>query len=414
MKKTQTWLAIIVVGIGLVVAAVLGGFVYMSLTATPIHPSAQELSSVARSTAPPGKWADAVAQGQQIVRASVIEQNLPGISVAVGVGGDIVWAEGFGWADVENKVPVVPHTAFPIGTASTVLTSAAVGVLLEKGQLNLDEVIQVRVPEFPDKKQPVTLRHVMGHLAGIRGDGGDEGPFRSEHCDRTIEGLRLFADAPLRSEPGAEYRFSNYGWILVSAAVEAAAQQPFATFMQKQVLDPLAMAGTSPEFVTEPTPDVALSYFPRAGDPRYGIDGGPRRTDYSCYAGGAAFLSTPSDLVRFGMGINGGKLLKPATVELLQTSQRLPSGEETGYGLGWDLETVTLGGEQTTLAGHDGVWMGGPVASLMVFPRHGIVVAVTSNMAYADTFGIGVKVAQAFAAQGSSPAGKPAAPASTR
>ena len=65
-----------------------------------------------------------------------------------------------------------------------------------------------------------------------------------------------------------------------------------------------------------------------------------REVDYSCYAGSSVFLSTPSDLVRFGMAINSGKLLQPATVQLLQTSQRLASGEETGYGLGWDLETV--------------------------------------------------------------------------
>ena len=58
-------------------------------------------------------------------------------------------------------------------------------------------------------------------------------------------------------------------------------------------------------------------------------------------------MSTPSDLVRFGIAINSGKLLQPATVELLQTSQRLASGQETGYGLGWDIETVELAGEQT-------------------------------------------------------------------
>ena len=83
-------------------------------------------------------------------------------------------------------------------------------------------------------------------------------------------------------------------------------------------------------------------FFPRyAADPRYGPDV-MRPVDYSCYAGASAFLSTPSDLVRFGIALKNGKLLQPATVKLLQTSQRLPSGEETGYGLGWDLETVSL------------------------------------------------------------------------
>ena len=176
--RTQTWLALIVVAVGLLLAAILGLWVYMSATATPLHPNPQDVPSVTHS-APLPKWADAVEQGRQIVRAGLTEQNLPGLSVAVGVGGDIVWAEGFGWADLENRVPVTPDTRFRIGTASTALTSAAVGLLLEKGRLKLDDEIQTYVPAFPKKQWPVTLRQLMGHLAGVRNDGGDEGPLFS-------------------------------------------------------------------------------------------------------------------------------------------------------------------------------------------------------------------------------------------
>jgi CubicO group peptidase (beta-lactamase class C family) len=147
---------------------------------------------------------------------------------------------------------------------------------------------------------------------------------------------------------------------------------------------------------TDPMPDRAAFYFPRfAADPRYGEDGA-RQVDYSCFAGSGAFLSTPADLVRFGMAIDSGTLLQPSTVQVLQTPQRLPSGEETGYSLGWDLETVTLAGEPTRMAGHDGVWMGGMVVSFMTFPEHGMFVAVTSNIAWADTFSLAVSVAEAF------------------
>jgi hypothetical protein len=121
-----------------------------------------------------------------------------------------------------------------------------------------------------------------------------------------------------------------------------------------------------------------------------------RPLEYSCYAGASVFVSTPSDLVRFGLAVNGGKLLQPATTQLLQTSLRLPSGEETGYGLGWDLETPTLAGAQARLAGHDGETLGGMVASFMTFPD-GLVVAVTSNISYADTYAVGLKIAEAFA-----------------
>ena len=400
-SRMQTWLALIVVAVGLLLAAILGLWAYMSATATPLHPNPQDVPSVTHS-APLPKWADAVEQGRQIVRAGLTEQNLPGLSVAVGVGGDIVWAEGFGWADLENRVPVAPDTRFRIGTASTALTSAAVGLLLEKGRLKLDDEIQTYVPEFPEKQWPVTLRQLMGHVAGVRNDGGDEGPLLSARCERPVEGLQRFAERSLLFEPGTQYRYSSYGWILVSAAVEAAADEPFLTFMRKQIFEPLGMDDTRADSATEPIPDRATSYFPRfAADPRYGPDL-MREIDYSCYAGSSVFLSTPSDLVRFAMAINSGKLLQPATVQLLQTSQRLASGEETGYGLGWDLETVTLAGEQTRLVGHDGESLGGMVASFMTFPEHGIVVSVTSNTSYADTFSLAVKIAQAFAEQGKS------------
>jgi CubicO group peptidase (beta-lactamase class C family) len=317
----------------------------------------------------------------------------------VGVGGDIVWAEGFGWADLDNRVPVEPNLRFRIGTASKMLTSAAVGLLLEKGRLNLDDEIQTHVPDFPAKDSPVTLRQLMGHLAGVRNDGGDESPLYGQHCERTVEGLRFFADRSLLFEPGTQYRYSNYGWILVSAAVEAAADEPFLSFMQTQVFEPLGMRDTRADSNTESIPDRVTAYFPRyAADPTYGLH--PMRDiDLSCYAGASAFLSTPSDLVRFGMGIDSGKLLQPGTVESLQTSQRLPSGEETGYGLGWDLETVTLAGESTRVVGHDGEVLGGMVASLLTHRERGLVVAVTANISYADTFAIALQLAHAFAEQ---------------
>jgi CubicO group peptidase (beta-lactamase class C family) len=236
----------------------------------------------------------------------------------------------------------------------------------------------------------------MGHLAGVRNDGGDESPLYSQHCEQPVDGLQFFADRELLFEPGTQYRYSNYGWIAVSAAVEAAAKEPFLTFMRDQVFDPLNMRDTRAESSTNELADRATFYFPRfAADPRYGPDL-MRELDLSCYAGSGVFLSTPSDLVRFGMGINSGKLLQPATVQLLQTSQRLPSGEETGYGLGWDLETVTLLGRQVAMVGHDGDSLGGPVASLMTFREHGIVVAVTANISYADTAALAVKVAEVF------------------
>lgn len=404
-SRTETWLVLIVVAIGLIPVALVGLWGFMTATATPLHPKPADAPSVTHS-APAIRWARPVEQGRQIVRAGLSEQNLPGLSVAVGVAGDIVWAEGFGWADLDNRVPVRPETRFRIGTASTALTSAAVGRLLEEGRLDLDDVIQKYVPAFPEKQWPVTLRQVMGHVAGVRNDGGDEGPLLSAHCGRPVDALQHFGESALLFEPGTRYRFSSYGWILVSAAVEAAAGEPLVPFMQKQIFEPLGMRDTMADSATEAIPNRVTPYFPRfAADPRYGLHL-MRPLDYSCYSGSSMFVSTPSDLVRFGMAVNGGTLLQPATVRLLQTPLRLASGEETGYGLGWDVETATLAGEQTRWVGHEGTSLGGMVASLVTFPDHGIVVSVISNISYADTEALAVKVAQGFAEQARNPAGQ--------
>ena len=395
-NRVEVVVGLIVLGIGAVLLGVAGLFVYMSATATPLHPDAQQLSSVPQSD-PDAKFRAAVDRARAAIRASVAEQNLPGLSVAVGIGGDLVWAEGFGWADIDKKTPVTPATRFRIGTLSTALTSAAAGLLIERQALKLDEPIQAYVPEFPKTQYPVTVRHLMAHTAGVRNDGGDEGELFSRVCERPGEGVQHVADDELRFEPGTQYRFSNYSWIMVSAAIEAAANEPFLMFMQKQIFEPLRMDDTLPDSLTETIQDRATDYFPKfASDPRYGPDP-MREINLSCYSGAGVFRSTASDLVRFAIAINDGKLLKPETVKLLQTSQQLSSGEETGYGLGWDLETVTVAGKQTQWIGHDGDVLGGVAASLATLPAHGMVIAVLSNTSYSDAPALALKIAEAFA-----------------
>jgi len=113
--------------------------------------------------------------------------------------------------------------------------------------------------------------------------------------------------------------------------------------------------------------------------------------------GAGAILSTPSDLVRFGMAINGGQLLQRETVNTLQTPQVLTSGKETEYGLGWMVEEVDLAGEPTRMVHHASRSLKGGTASFMTFPARGIVVAVTANIANGITRDIALSIAQAFA-----------------
>jgi serine beta-lactamase-like protein LACTB len=404
-SRIPTWVSLVLLGVGLLAVGIPGLWVYMSITATKVHPDSQNIPSLTNSPSLP-KWAGAAERSRQIVRASMSENNLAGLSVAVGIDGEIVWAEGFGFADIESSLPVTPNRRFRTGTASIVFTSAAIGLLLDEGRLKLDDEIQRYVPEFPTKQWPVTVRQAMGDVAGLKGEDPDDGVLTSSHCERPADAVALFAKEPLLFQPGTEYRDSTFGWVLLSAVVEAAADTPFATFLNERILRPLGMLDTFKESVTNPPPDAATSYNPRfAANPVYGIKPLPK-FDYSCHAGSNGFLSTPSDLVRFGMAINRGKLLSRQTVQTLQTPQRLASGQQTSYGLGWDLKTVTLAGQQVQAAGHNGHFWVEEVASLLTFPERGLAVAVMSNVSFADTPAIGLKIAEAFVGQGRSPARK--------
>jgi serine beta-lactamase-like protein LACTB, mitochondrial len=392
----QKALTLIGVGVFVLFLAGLGIYTFVMAVSTNLHPNPKDVPSVALA-APSPKWTAAVDRGRRLARAGLVQQNLPGLSVAVGEGGDIVWAEGFGWADMEKRVPVAPGMRFRIGHASKSLTSAAVGVLLEKGQLHLEDEIQTYVPEFPRKQWPVTLRQLMGHVAGVRHYESEEDSMPTAHCDRAIDGLKRFADDPLRFEPDTQYGYSTFGWVLVSAAVEAAAKEPLATFMTAQIFKPLGMSATTFESSTEPMADRVTFYQRRfTGDAGEGVVPATA-VDYSCFAGAGAILSTPSDLVRFGMAINGGTLLQPGTVQKLQTPQVLTSGKETEYGLGWMVEEVTLAGEPTRMVHHASRSLKGGTTSFMTFPARGMVVAVTANIANAITRDIALAIAQAFA-----------------
>ena len=395
-SRIPRWASLILLGVGLLIVGIPGGWLYISATAPKLHPSPLKIASVTKASPSP-KWAGAVEQSREMVRTSLSERNLPGLSVAVGINGDNVWAEGFGFANIENSLPVTPDNRFRIGTASTLLTATGIGLLVEQGRLSLDDPIQVYAPEFPEKQWPVTIRQVMGDVSGLKGEDVDDGVLTSGHCDRPGDAVRLFAKEPLEFQPGTKHNESTFGWVLLSAVAETAAGKPLTEFLMDNVVGPLGMLDTLRESGKEPVPDEATSYIPRfLANPTYGPS--PlARFDYSCYAGASGFLATPSDLVRFGMAINGGKVLRRETVQMLQTSQRLASGMETGFGLGWEVKTVTLAGKPVRAAGSTGSFWGGTTASLRTFPERGMAVAVTSNISFADAPLLAERIAQAFA-----------------
>ena len=145
---------------------------------------------------------DSFAQAHALMQEFFTTSGSPGLAVSVGQGGNIVWSEGFGFADVEQMVVVNPaQTLFRIGSTIKPMTAHAVAQLVDAGRLDLDAPIQTWVPDFPQKRAPVTTRNLLAHLSGIRHYGKDEFMSRDQYATVTA-GLVIFQDDPLVNLPG--------------------------------------------------------------------------------------------------------------------------------------------------------------------------------------------------------------------
>jgi serine beta-lactamase-like protein LACTB, mitochondrial len=386
---------LLLAGLFLLVMVVVGARALWLVSTATIHSDPASVPSTA-AIVDAGPYAAAVDEGRRLAHAFVVEQNVPGLSVAVAAGGDIVWAEGFGWADVDSRTPITPLTQFRLGALSKPLTAVAAAVLHDQGRLDLDAQIQRYVPAYPKKQWTVTTRQLMGDVAGvhrIRGDNNDAMP--AQHCETVDEAVELLAGDPLLFEPGTQHRYSIWGWVLVSAVVQGAAGEHFDRVMARYVFEPLAMNRT---IVAETAglETAHSSYAPRSlAGVRLGVKEASR-PDYSCLAGAGALLSTSTDLVRLGSAILKPGLLKPETIAALQTPTRLVSGASTTYALGWTVTTVQLAGKPARMVSHRGSPMGGTI-SLLTFPESGLAVAAAANVT--DAAGVNpfaLRIAEAF------------------
>ncbi len=356
------------------------GLTLVGLLAGPGAPiaSAQstDATTPAHATAPaPLRYADVVAEARALVRADLSARGYPGIAIAVSVDGETVWSEGFGYTNLEHRVPMWPTVKFRVGSISKSLTAAAVASLIEDGRLDPDAPIQRYVPSFPEKEHPITTRQLGGHLAGIRHYRGDENFIRDPY-PTVLDGLSIFADDPLLHEPGTAFAYTSFGFNLLSAVVEGAAGRPFLDYMREAVFRPLGMRDTVADFVTPLIPG-RTSYYVRdaAGE----VVNAPWVNNSYKWAGGG-FLSTTEDVLAFANAHLDDGFLSEASRKLLFTEQRTLDGEGVGYGLGWFIRTREDG---RRLLSHSGGSVGG--TSLMVMePESGVVVVGLINLTRAN------------------------------
>ena len=305
------------------------------------------------------------------IATELVARGIPGLAVAVAIHGKLVFAEGFGYADLEQRVPARPTTKFRIGSISKPLTATALMQLVEQGKIDLDAPIQKYVPSFPDKGARITSRLLAGHLAGIRHYQGDEFLI-SKHYDSVLDGLKIFENDPLVAPPGTKFHYSSYGFNLLSAAIESASGENFISYMRNHVFIPLGLIDTLAD-QNQPIIEERSRFYSREKDGPF--DNAPYVDNSYKWAGGG-FLSTAEDLVRFGSALLQPGFLKESSLQLLFTSQKTNSGEETGYGMGWAVHKSKSGQK---IYEHAGGSVGGS-CQLILYPDSQVVVALVTNL----------------------------------
>ncbi len=303
----------------------------------------------------------------EIAQRLLKEDKLPGLTVAVMRDGDLIFSEAFGVADRKRKTPANTETMFRTGSVSKALTSAALGLLVERKSLGLDAVVQDFAPSFPLKQWPLTVRSVAGHQSGIPQYEGREF-VNKQHYPTLVDALDKFKDKPLAFEPGTDFLYSSYGWNLLGAVLEGAAQRGFLDLMQTAVFAPLGLERTGPEIEGSGS-NWAVPYARVAG-----MTLEAPKIDNSDAWPSAGFMSSSTDLVSFGNALLADQFLKPETVELLWTAQETSDGTPTGYGLGWQI--AEQGGRAAVGMGGSHV---GATAALWILPRERMVIAALTN-----------------------------------
>ncbi len=303
----------------------------------------------------------------------------PGISAAVATGGDVVWAGGQGWADVEDSIPMTPDSRFRLASVSKLFTATLALRLIESGDLDPDVDIRRYVPDWPDHGgATITARQLAAHTAGINHyeSLASSDHVAGRHYPDIFETLSFFSDTPLLAAPGEAYSYSSFGYALLNAVTEGASGQTLAAGLDSLIFRPVGLEHTGLEDVRNLPPGAVTLY--RADD-----DGRPTRidpNDQSFVWGASGMRSTPSDLVRFGDAFLSGGLVTAETRDWALTPARLADGSPVGedrydIGFGW---RVGEDWDGRRVAHHAGSTPGARTI-LLGYPDLGTVVALVVN-----------------------------------
>lgn len=360
----------------------LGRFCHIVQLLATTAAAAQESSTVERDLA------DRIGAA---VAGHMAARHIPGLSIAIGAGGRVVFAQGYGQADLEHGVAVTPSTLFGLQSTQKLLTATALLRLAQAGRVDLSDPVEAYCPSFGTRRWPVTLRDLLTHQGGLRPSNlGDL--FNRDHYVSPEAALRRFARDSLWPEPGTKVVYSNAGYTLLACAIEGATGEAYDSAVADLVLEPAGMGSTRADNVFDVLPSRTRYYIVRTSANTEQWQGlwtaahlsatqldepaNADPVDPSWAIGAGSYVGTPSDLVRFGLSLIEGRLLRrahrdSAFAEAALTKTGQPTGRTLG---GWLLDVE--GGDMPRVLGSS--WNGS--FGLAVVPAAGLAVAVASNI----------------------------------
>ena len=316
-----------------------------------------------------GPYSQDIDRFSDFVQKQMEADRIPGLSVGF-YKGDTMWTQGYGMTDLENEVEATPLSAYRLASVTKSMTAVAILQLQESGKLDIDDPVKKYVPYFPRKRWDISVRHLMGHLGGISHykDYEKEGHIKEEKDTR--EALEIFDEFDLVAKPGTEYHYSSYGYNLLGAVIEGAAEQPYGQFLKQNIWKPLDMHHTWMD-----APDRIIPNRVRG----YRLVFGERQpSEYvnisSRFAAGGT-RSTVVDMLRYARGLNRHKVLSARSTRMMETSMNAANGKRTDYGMGWHIQPVNghfqayhTGGQPETRT------------ILMRFPTRDFAIALAYNL----------------------------------
>ena len=289
---------------------------------------------------------------------------------------------------VPTVEPMTEDTLFDAASLTKVVAcTPAVMLLFERGQVKLDERVQAYIPEFKgDGKDAITVRQLMLHLSGLRGDIETSTDW---HGQQTA--IQKACAEKLLSAPGTAFRYSDINFFLLGEIVQRVSHQPLEEFVAREIYQPLKMTDTGFMPPAAKLPRIAPTEVV-SGSPYRGVVHDPTARHMGGVAGHAGLFTTAPDLARYARmllnlgSLDGVRILKPETVELM-TSVQSPPSIKARRGLGWDIDSGYSGprGKLFPLGsyGHTG-WTG---TSLWIDPFSQSFVIFLSNRNHPDENG---------------------------